>query len=89
MVYHKLGRDADAETALKRFNVLRGGSVGAYEHATIDAQWGNTAKALKWLEEALESREQDLRYLKVDPLLDPLRNEPRFQAIERALKFPN
>jgi ubiquinone/menaquinone biosynthesis C-methylase UbiE len=27
--------------------------------------------------------------LKVDPLLDPLRNDRRFQAIERALKFPN
>jgi hypothetical protein len=28
-------------------------------------------------------------YLKTDPLLDPLRKEPRFQAIERELKFPN
>ena len=26
--------------------------------------------------------------LRTDPLLDPLRNEPRFQAIERQLKFP-
>jgi len=28
-------------------------------------------------------------WLKIDPLLDPLRKEPRFQAIERELKFPN
>jgi hypothetical protein len=27
--------------------------------------------------------------LKVDPLLDPLRKEPRYRAIERALKFPD
>jgi hypothetical protein len=29
-----------------------------------------------------------LTNLKTDPLLDPLREEPRFQAIERELKFP-
>jgi hypothetical protein len=28
-------------------------------------------------------------YLKTDPLMDPLRNEPRFQAVGRELKFPN
>jgi hypothetical protein len=27
--------------------------------------------------------------VKTEPLLDPLRKEPRFQAIERELKFPN
>jgi len=26
--------------------------------------------------------------MKVDPFLDSLRKEPRFQAIERELKFP-
>jgi hypothetical protein len=30
-----------------------------------------------------------LLFLKMDPLLDPLRKEPRFQAIERELKFPD
>jgi len=30
-----------------------------------------------------------LEELKVDPFLDPLHKEPRFQAIEQALKFPD
>jgi len=30
-----------------------------------------------------------LEDVKVSKLLDPLRNEPRFQAIELALNFPN
>jgi len=34
-------------------------------------------------------RDPGLISLKTDPLMDPLRNEPRFQAIERELKFPN
>jgi hypothetical protein len=30
-----------------------------------------------------------LEYLKTEPMLDPLRKDPRFQAIERELRFPN
>jgi TolB-like protein len=88
LAYHKLGRQADAETALARFKALEG-NAGAYGYATIYAQWGNTPKALEWLETALQLRNPQLIGLKTDPLMDPLRNEPRFQAIERALKFPN
>jgi hypothetical protein len=43
---------------------------------------------LECLESALSFRDSDLQFLKMDPLLDPLRSESRFQAIERALKFP-
>jgi hypothetical protein len=64
------------------------GNARAYDYATTYAQWGNTPKALEWLETALQLREPQLIDLKTDPLLDPLRQEPRFQAIERELKFP-
>jgi serine/threonine-protein kinase len=87
LAYHKLGRQADAETALARFKALEG-NTGAYGYATIYAQWGNTPKALEWLETALQLRDPQLINLKTAPLLDPLRLEPRFQAIERELKFP-
>jgi hypothetical protein len=65
------------------------GARWAYECARIYAQWGNRPQALEYLEWALRLHNPDLRRLKADPLMDPLRNEPRFQAIERALKFPD
>jgi hypothetical protein len=36
----------------------------------------------------LRLRDPGLIYVKTDRLMDPLREEPRFQAIERELKFP-
>ena len=85
---YKLGRRADAETALKVLKTLDGDD-GAYDYAQIYAQWGRTTNALDRLETALRLHNLNLQQLKVDPLLDPLRDEPRFQAIERELKFPN
>ena len=85
--YEKLGRHADAQAALAKLKAARG-DAGAYQYAIIYAQWGDRAKALAWLESALRLRDSGLADLKTDPLLDPLRAEPRFQAIERELKFP-
>jgi tetratricopeptide (TPR) repeat protein len=87
MTYDKLGRHADAEAELAKFKATQG-DTGAYEYATIYAQWGNRAQALEWLETALRLRDPGLVQLKADSLLDPLRKEPRFQAIERELMFP-
>jgi len=87
VIYDKLGRHADAEAELAKLRAW-GGDGGAYQYATIYAQWGDRAKALEWLETAWRLRDPGLDNLKTDPLLDPLRHEPRFQAIERELKFP-
>ena len=88
VVYDKLGRHADADAMLSKIKAAQH-EAGAYQYATIYAQWGDRAKALEWLETAQRLRDPGLEYLKTDSLLDPLRKEPRFQAIERALKFPS
>src|SRR5262249_10955656 len=84
----RLGRHVDAEAMVRK---ARGevGNLPAYQYAEIYAQWGNTAKALEWLQTAVRQRDAALGWLKRDPLVDPLRNELRFQTIERQLKFPN
>ena len=58
-------------------------------HQTIDASlllWaytgmGNKDQAFVWLEKAFAERSNYLAYLKVFPLLDPLRSDPRFAKL--------
>jgi tetratricopeptide (TPR) repeat protein len=87
VVYDKLKRHADAQAELAKLKAALG-DVAAYQYATIYAQWGDIRKALEWLETAWRLRDGGLEYLKTDPLMDPLRQEPRFQAVMRELKFP-
>jgi TolB-like protein/lipoprotein NlpI len=88
LVYEKLGRHAEAQAAVAKIQAMQGDTT-AYQYSTIYAQWGDTAKALEWLESAMRLRDPGLSLLKSDPLMDPLRKEPRFQAIEQELKFPD
>ncbi len=87
VTYDKLGRDADAETILTKM-MTAFGDAAAYQYASIYAQWGNVPKSLEWLDKAMRRRDPGLVHLKTDPLLDPVRKEARFQAIERQLKYP-
>jgi TolB-like protein len=87
VIYDKLGRRGDAQVMLDRLRAARGDD-GAYEYAVVYAQWGDRARALDWAEKAMLVHEPKLERVRVNPLLDPLRSEPRFQAIERALRFP-
>jgi TolB-like protein/Flp pilus assembly protein TadD len=87
LVYHKLGRQADAQALLEKHQAAYG-DVAAYQHAEIYAQWGDSAKAREWLVTAVRVRDPGLTWLKTDPFLDPVRKEPWFKAIEQELKFP-
>jgi hypothetical protein len=44
---------------------------------------GNKQEALSWLEKAYSERSPSMISLKVNPTFDPLRSEPRFQALLR------
>jgi len=86
--YHKLRRHADAAVIRASYQA-EVGDGDAYEYAQIDAQWGNRSKALDWLDTATRVRDAGLLAIKTDPLMDPLRNEPRFQTIVKDLNFPD
>jgi len=51
--------------------------------ATVYAALGDKEQALKNLEHAIETGDKYLVWLKLDPRLDGLRSDPRFQKILR------
>ena len=88
LAYEKLGQHADARQTLSRLQA-ESGDASAVFYAMIYAQWGETARALDWLDTAMRHRDPYLIRVRHSPLFDPLRNEPRFQAIQSELRFPN
>jgi TolB-like protein/tetratricopeptide (TPR) repeat protein len=88
IIYQRLGRREAASAAMRRA-AEQAGDAGGYQYAEIHAQWGENKAALDWLEKAMRVRDPGLASLRADALMDPLRKEPRFQAVERELKFPD
>jgi tetratricopeptide (TPR) repeat protein len=56
--------------------------VSAYSFALVYIGLGDKEEALRWLEESYQDRAgNDLEFIRVEPLLDPLRGDPRFEAL--------
>ena len=77
IVDHKLGNRSAAEKAMAQL-VSEMGDASLYQHAQIFAQWGRPDEAIERLERARRVGDSGLIYLATDPLLDPLRKNPRF-----------
>jgi tetratricopeptide (TPR) repeat protein len=88
LVYDKLGRHDEAKTILAKYQAERGDDDALF-YAIIYTQFGDTARALDWLETAMRNHDPYLVKVKTNATFDALREEPRFQAIERALNFPD
>jgi eukaryotic-like serine/threonine-protein kinase len=55
--------------------------VSSVALATVHLGLGNHSRALDWAERAFEERRGWLAYLTVNPLVDPLRGDPRFDSL--------
>lgn len=61
--------------------------VSPVELATVYVGLGDAEKTLDWIERAVDDRRGWVAYLRVHPILDPVREEPRFKAIVQRMKF--
>ena len=64
------------------------GTFWPYGIALIHAYRGERDQAFDWLEKAHAGRDVDLMFLKADPLLMPLHNDPRWSALMKKMNLP-
>ena len=62
--------------------------TSSYDDARFYAELGEKDKAFAALNKSFEERHVYLAGIKVDPLLDPLRDDPRFAELLRKVTFP-
>jgi TolB-like protein/Flp pilus assembly protein TadD len=83
--YAAAGRRADAERTLAE---ARAAGCPPYGIALAYAVLGQRDLAFEWLERAYQVRDQGIANLRIEPLLDSLRDDPRFVSLLARLKFP-
>ena len=81
--YGLSGNKMEAEKILDQLKKLsQERYVSAYSFALVYLGLGDKEEALRWLEQSYQDRAgSDIGFIRVDPLLDPLRGDPRFEAL--------
>ncbi len=89
LAYAKAGRRQEAEGIINRFRTIaKTQYVMSYHLALIYAALGDRDKAVAELEKAFEERDYLLPRIKVEPFLDPLRDDPRFKDLIKRMGLP-
>jgi len=84
------GDKSAAQQALKGFDqAAQNQDVDEYSRALLFLGMNNKEEALRCIERAVAARDgSSLTWIKVDPLLDPLRGDPRFEALVQKVIAP-
>jgi len=82
--YSKMGRKDKALLILNQMkDISKGRYVSSYYFAITYTALDNKDEAFEWLEKAYRDREGRMTLVKVDPLLDGLRSDSRFEELTR------
>jgi TolB-like protein/DNA-binding winged helix-turn-helix (wHTH) protein/Tfp pilus assembly protein PilF len=85
--YAKSGKRMDAERILAELSKLQGDS--SLDIVRVEIGLGHMDEALTWLEKRYQVHtDEDLLWIKVDSIYDPLRSDRRFQALLGQMNFP-
>ena len=87
LILARTGDRQGAAAKLRRMEQLFD-DAASYQYAEIHAQLGDKDRALTELEKAWRVRDAGLLNIRIDPFLDPIRKEPRFEFIIRRMNFP-
>jgi TolB-like protein/Flp pilus assembly protein TadD len=81
--YASSGNRTEALKILEQLKELsRQRYVSAYSFVVVYLGLGDKEEALRWLEQSYQDRAgSDVGWIRVDSLLDPLRGDPRFEAV--------
>jgi len=83
------GHRAEARAVLEGLRQLSSTRyVSPYSVALVHAGLGDRDQALAWLDKAYAERSDYMPYLKLEPMLDSLRSDPRFGALVRRVGLP-
>jgi tetratricopeptide (TPR) repeat protein len=89
-VYARLGRRSDAEAVIRELEKRYADKLAdGRDLAVVYAGMDDKDKAFAWLDKAFENRSVFLVFLKLEPLLEPLRNDPRWKDLERRVGISN
>jgi serine/threonine-protein kinase len=87
--YARNGQKEKAMEMLNELNQLTGRRfVTPFCQALVYLGLRENNKAIDWLEKAHEERSVWMGWLKVESMYDPLRSDPRFQALYKKMNFP-
>ena len=80
-IYAVSGREEEAKKIIKNIHAADLGGNDYRGMALVYTALGESDKAFEWLERSYEMHEESLCSLKVDPKLDSLRSDQRFDAL--------
>jgi tetratricopeptide (TPR) repeat protein len=87
-IYAVSGRRTEALNIIQRLeNAIAARKDLTFTVALIYTGLGETDKAFEWLNKAYDCRSAALGSLRVDPKLDSLRSDPRFEVLLKKMGF--